>query len=243
MERKSRSTKDYDYFIRAVLVGNSAVGKSSLMLRFSDDDFKESYTNTIGVDFRFRTIMVDGARVKIQIWDTAGQEKFRTLNSTYYRGSDAVIMVYDITNERSFREIGEYWVPEIKNYVDDISTFMIIGNKCDLVDQRAVDQRAAELLKVGDSPIIFFETSAKDSYNVLSSFEGLARSFIQRKRDKRRAKRDMNNNTLESLGTSTFNIKEAGGQVDEEDEADIYNLHMQLSSNKQEKKKFSECSC
>lgn len=87
--------------------------------------------------------MVDGARVKVQIWDTAGQEKFRTITSTYYKGSDAVILVYDVTNERSFREIEDYWVGEIKQYVDEISAFMILGNKCDLGNKKVVDSEMA----------------------------------------------------------------------------------------------------
>jgi Ras-related protein Rab-1A len=88
---------EYDYLFKIVIIGNSAVGKSSLLMRFTDDSFSETHLATIGVDFRFRTLEIDGKIAKLQIWDTAGQERFRTITSAYYKGADAVIMVYDIT--------------------------------------------------------------------------------------------------------------------------------------------------
>jgi len=102
--------KEYDYLFKIVIIGNSAVGKSSLLMRFTDDNFNESHLATIGVDFKFRILDVDGKVVKLQIWDTAGQERFRTITSAYYKGADAVIMVYDITNKTSFDEIENFWL-------------------------------------------------------------------------------------------------------------------------------------
>ena len=239
MDRKSRTktAKDYDYFIKVVLVGNSAVGKSSLMMRFADDEFKESYVNTIGVDFRFRTINVDGARVKIQIWDTAGQEKFRTITSTYYKGSDAVILVYDVTNEKSYKEIENYWVDEIKQYVDEISTFMIIGNKSDLEAKKVVDAEMASKIQIGKAQTLFFECSAKDNKNVMTAFEEMARLFIKKKQEKRKLRREA------TAGTGTQDAHRAS-RDDPEEKEDIYNLHMQLSAADAEKKKQgSGCSC
>ena len=102
--------REYDYLFKIVIIGNSAVGKSSLLLRFTDDSFNETHLATIGVDFRFRTMEVDGKIVKLQIWDTAGQERFRTITSAYYKGADAVIMVYDVTKTESFQEIDNFWL-------------------------------------------------------------------------------------------------------------------------------------
>ena len=238
MDRKSRSktTKDHDYFMKVVLVGNSAVGKSSLMMRFADDEFKESYVNTIGVDFRFKTILIDGARVKIQIWDTAGQEKFRTLTSTYYKGSDAVVLVYDMTVEKSFLEIQNYWVDEIKQYVDEISTFMILGNKSDLQGKRVVDRQMASQLKIGTAQTLFFETSAKDNQNVYTAFEEMGRAFMKRKLEKRRQRRDA------TAGTGTQDSQRIS-QNEPEEKEDIYQLHMQLSAADAEKKQGGACKC
>lgn len=92
------SNREYDYLLKLVIIGNSSVGKSSVLLRFSDDQFSDSYLTTIGVDFRFKTLTIDGKKVKLQIWDTAGQERFRTITNAYYKGADGIVMVYDITN-------------------------------------------------------------------------------------------------------------------------------------------------
>ena len=100
--------RDYDYLFKLVLIGDSGVGKSCLLLRFADDSFTDSYISTIGVDFRFRTVTIDKKTVKLQIWDTAGQERFRTITSAYYRGAHGIIMVYDVTSEESFEHVEEW---------------------------------------------------------------------------------------------------------------------------------------
>ena len=102
---------------KLVLIGDSGVGKSSLLLRFADDSFSENYISTIGVDFRFKTLAVDGKAVKLQIWDTAGQERFKTITGAYYRGADGIMMVFDKTNQDSFKHIPQ-WMEEIVKYAD-----------------------------------------------------------------------------------------------------------------------------
>jgi GTPase SAR1 family protein len=103
-----------DHLVKLVVVGNSGVGKSSLMVRFSDDQFNDSYHTTIGVDFRFKTLDMEGESVKIQIWDTAGQERFRTITNAYYKGADGIIMVYDKNDLQSFDDINTYWINEVE---------------------------------------------------------------------------------------------------------------------------------
>jgi Ras-related protein Rab-1A len=100
-----------------VIVGNSNVGKSSLMLRFSDDSFNESYLTTIGVDFRFKTLKIGENSIKLQIWDTAGQERFRTITNAYYKGADGIIMVFDRTTLSSFEDVENYWINEVEKYI------------------------------------------------------------------------------------------------------------------------------
>ena len=238
MERKSKginSLKDHDYFIKVVLVGNSAVGKSSLMLRFADDKFTTNYVNTIGVDFRFKTFNVDRKRIKIQIWDTAGQEKFRTMTSAYYKGSDAVIMVYDVTEPKTFNEVVNYWIPEIMDHVEGI-TYAVLGNKTDLEDSKIVSRIEAENLKVGNQSVIFYEVSAKDSTNVNEAFEEIARKFMQKKQDKRYAKRHRNGQISDSIDNS-----QQDQTLDNND--DIYNLHTHLADGKSFNDDKSQCDC
>ena len=109
--------REYDYLFKVVIVGNSSVGKSSLLRRFADDSFQESYLATIGVDFRFKSITVNADIVKLQIWDTAGQERFRTITGAYYKGAHAIIVVYDITREDSFKDIEEFWLTEVDDHM------------------------------------------------------------------------------------------------------------------------------
>merc|ERR1711898_6342 len=105
----SEMNAEYDYLFKLLLIGDSGVGKSCLLLRFADDTYSESYISTIGVDFKIRTIEHDGKRIKLQIWDTAGQERFRTITSSYYRGAHGIIVVYDVTELDTFHAV-ERWM-------------------------------------------------------------------------------------------------------------------------------------
>merc|ERR1712157_499578 len=134
---------DYDYLFKLVLIGDSGVGKSCLLLRFADDSFTDSYISTIGVDFRFRTVNIDMKTVKLQIWDTAGQERFRTITSAYYRGAHGIIMVYDVTNSESFEHVEE-WLSEVNRHASETTKKLLVGNKCDLESERAVQKEDAQ---------------------------------------------------------------------------------------------------
>lgn len=120
-----------------LLIGDSGVGKSCLLLRFADDTYTESYISTIGVDFKIRTIDLDGKTIKLQIWDTAGQERFRTITSSYYRGAHGIIVVYDTTDLESFNNVKQ-WLHEIDRYASENVNKLLVGNKSDLTSKRAV---------------------------------------------------------------------------------------------------------
>lgn len=136
--------KEYDYLFKLVIVGNSGVGKSSLLLRFADDTFSDSYLTTIGVDFRFKTLEIDGKKVKLQIWDTAGQERFRTITSAYYKvsyhpssfkGADGIILVYDVGSMSSFEDIDRFWINEVDSFAEKNVELVLLGNKSDIEEK------------------------------------------------------------------------------------------------------------
>jgi len=168
---------EYDYLFKLVLIGDSGVGKSCLLLRFADDNFTDSYISTIGVDFRFRTITIDKKTVKLQIWDTAGQERFRTITSAYYRGADGIIMVYDVTSSESFDHVEE-WLSEVDRYANENTSKLLIGNKADLVEDKQVSEEVAAKFaeKLG---IPHLETSAKTATNVDAAFLTMAKELIK----------------------------------------------------------------
>ena len=171
--------RDYDYLFKLVLIGDSGVGKSCLLLRFADDSFTDSYISTIGVDFRFRTVNIDMKTVKLQIWDTAGQERFRTITSAYYRGAHGIIMVYDVTNYESFEHVEE-WLNEVNRHASESTLKLLVGNKADLQDDKKV--RSEEAAKFAETlSISFLETSAKNATNVEAAFLTMAKQLIQAK--------------------------------------------------------------
>jgi len=173
------SKRDYDHLFKLVLIGDSGVGKSCLLLRFADDAFTESYISTIGVDFRFRTVKLDKKTVKLQIWDTAGQERFRTITSAYYRGADGIIMVYDITNKESFSNVST-WLSEVNRYANEGTCKLLVGNKSDRADGDERQVQQADAKKYADElGIPFVETSAKNSSNVEEAFLTMASQLIQ----------------------------------------------------------------
>mmetsp|Transcript_27356 Transcript_27356/g.49239 ORF Transcript_27356/g.49239 Transcript_27356/m.49239 type:complete len:206 (-) Transcript_27356:217-834(-) len=182
MEGRKQSSqapaRDFDHLFKLVIIGDSGVGKSCLLLRFADDSFSENYISTIGVDFRFRTIYIDGRSVKLQIWDTAGQERFRTITSAYFRGADGALIVFDKTASQSFEHVPE-WVSEIKKYSEN-SVRLLVGNKSDQVENCQVNTETAVQFATSYG-MEYIETSALNSSGVEDAFIKLAKSLMQRK--------------------------------------------------------------
>mmetsp|Transcript_27523 Transcript_27523/g.69112 ORF Transcript_27523/g.69112 Transcript_27523/m.69112 type:complete len:204 (+) Transcript_27523:64-675(+) len=171
-------TPEYDYLFKLLLIGDSGVGKSCLLLRFADDTYTESYISTIGVDFKIRTLDLDGKTCKLQIWDTAGQERFRTITSSYYRGAHGIIVVYDVTDKESFNNV-KYWMQEIDKYATGSVNKLMIGNKCDLSSKKVVSYDEAK--ELADSlEVPFMETSAKNAHNVEQAFQQMAKDIKAR---------------------------------------------------------------
>ncbi|KAL6068729.1 hypothetical protein STEG23_029892, partial [Scotinomys teguina] len=172
----SAMAKAYDHLFKLLLIGDSGVGKTCLIIRFADDNFNSTYISTIGIDFKIRTVEIEGKRIKLQVWDTAGQERFKTITTAYYRGAMGIILVYDITDEKSFENI-QNWMKSIKENASAGVERLLLGNKCDMEAKRKVQKEQADKL-AREHGIRFFETSAKSSMNVHEAFNSLARDIL-----------------------------------------------------------------
>jgi Ras-related protein Rab-1A len=170
------SSLDYDYLFKYLIIGNSGVGKSCLLIRFTDDKFEEGYVTTIGVDFKIKTLEIEGKSVKLQIWDTAGQERFRNIVSTYYKGGHGIMMVYDITDLESFRYL-DSWLKEIEKNASKNVYKILVGNKNDMEKERKVSfEKGMEFADLHGMK--FFETSAKENKNVEEAFKEMTKDII-----------------------------------------------------------------
>ena len=200
-----------------LLIGNSGVGKSSLLLRFADDVFTDNFMPTIGVDFKIRTIEVDGKTIKLQIWDTAGQERFKTITSSYYKGAHGIIVTYDITDRESFSAI-ENWMNEVEKHASDNISRILVGNKCDMVESRQVSTDEGKELAEHYN-VRFLETSAKDCKNVEEAFIMMTREIkdrvaITRPKKAATGKRVMTNQISDS-GNAKLKAPAGGKQIKE----------------------------
>lgn len=163
----------YDYLVKLLLIGDSGVGKSSLLVKFADDKFSPHIGQTIGMDFKVKMLDLGGKRVKLQIWDTAGQERFHTITQQYYRNAMGIILVYDVTNEESFNNIRR-WAAQIAAHGAEAADRMLLGNKADCDPaQRAVETERGQAL-ASEYGIPFLETSAKEGNNVKEAFHAIA---------------------------------------------------------------------
>nr|AEG74033.1 Rab protein [Apopellia endiviifolia (species B)] len=164
-----RSDDDYDYLFKVVLIGDSGVGKSNLLSRFTRNEFSLESKSTIGVEFATRSINVDSKLIKAQIWDTAGQERYRAITSAYYRGAVGALLVYDITRHVTFENV-ERWLKELKDHTDSNIVVMLVGNKSVLRHLRAVSADDGQSFSEKEG-LFFMETSALESTNVENAFK------------------------------------------------------------------------
>eukprot|EP00798_Chlamydomonas_sp_ICE-L_P007944 gene7944-1159_t len=160
---------DYDYLFKVVLIGDSGVGKSNILSRFTRNEFCLESKSTIGVEFATRSIQVDGKTIKAQIWDTAGQERYRAITSAYYRGAVGALLVYDITKAVTFENV-ERWLKELRDHADANIVIMLVGNKSDLRHLRGVPTEEAQAFCEREG-LSFIETSALESTNVERAFQ------------------------------------------------------------------------
>ena len=171
------------HLLKIIILGESAVGKTSLMNRFVKQEFSQQYRATIGADFLSKEIMIDNKLVTLQIWDTAGQERFQSLGVAFYRGSDCCVLVYDITSSKSFDSM-ESWREEFLNQANpknpESFPFVVLGNKVDKETERKVPLNKAQAWVRSKGEIPLFECSAKESVNVEEAFQEIARRALKK---------------------------------------------------------------
>lgn len=168
-----------DHLFKLLLVGDRGVGKSCLLLRFADDTYTESPINSIGLDWKIRTLEINGKYIKLQIWDTTGLERFRTVAPSFYPSAHGIIVVYDVTDQASFFNVESKWLPEIGRNARANVNKLLVGNKCDLTTKKVVDYNTAKQFadRLG---IPFIEASSKNSTNVDDVFITIATEILNR---------------------------------------------------------------
>ncbi|XP_047466155.1 ras-related protein Rab-15-like [Mugil cephalus] len=175
-------SKQYDVLFRLLMLGDSGVGKTCMLRRFTESEFDSAHISTIGVDFKMKTLEIDGVKVRVQIWDTAGQERYQTITKQYYRRAQGVIFVYDITSEPSFQHIAK-WASDVEECTPDKVQTILVGNKSDdEVGRQVTHEQGRKLAETYGME--FFETSATTSSNISESFIRLTELVLQaHKRD------------------------------------------------------------
>ena len=171
-EEEDDSCKIY----KLLLLGDSAVGKSCLLLRYCDEKFQDLHLATIGLDFRLKTIYLENnKKIKVQIWDTAGQDRFLAITKNYYRGANGILLVFDVTNSSSFEHI-KNWIEQIKEEASDKIIIYLIGNKIDCIDNRVIKNEEGKKLSE-EFGLKYYETSAKNNENVENAFLDLIKDM------------------------------------------------------------------
>lgn len=180
-QQRAAPRDDYELKVKLLMIGDSGVGKTSMLLRYTNDSFHPTFITTIGIDFKIKAVRVEGGkRVKLQIWDTAGQERFRTITTSYFRGAHGILMVYDVTDRTSFLSIRN-WVAQTQMHADVSADYALVGNKCDCDEaQRAVAYEEGAALAREFGIRHFYEASAKQDHHVEACFAAVTADAARR---------------------------------------------------------------
>ena len=193
----------YDLKIRLMLIGDSNVGKTSIIKRYCNNQFSPSYISTVGIDFETKYLRLNGKTINLQIWDTAGQERYKVLAKNYFKNSDGFIIVYDITDKKSFNNVVN-WITQIKDSASENVKCVLLGNKCDLEELRQVDINQGKDL-ANNYNFKFYETSAQKGNNIQKVFTDLVKGFLN-------DDNFINDSERSSVSTEQRNLRRARNQ-------------------------------
>ena len=190
--------EEYSLIFKMILIGDSGVGKSNILSRYINNSFSETTRSTVGVELSAKVEEINNTKIKIQIWDTAGQERYKSITKTYYKGAKGALIVYDITNKDSFKNVDK-WINDLKESGDDDVSILIVGNKCDLEASREVTtdevKKKAELYKMA-----YCETSALKGENIDNAFRTLIKIVVE-KNEKKKNEEDKYGNKSNVIST------------------------------------------
>ncbi|TEA40647.1 hypothetical protein DBR06_SOUSAS9410015 [Sousa chinensis] len=198
----------YAYLFKYIIIGDTGVGKSCLLLQFTDKRFQPVHDLTIGVEFGARMVNIDGKQIKLQIWDTAGQESFRSITRSYYRGAAGALLVYDITRRETFNHLTS-WLEDARQHSSSNMVIMLIGNKSDLESRRDVKREEGEAF-AREHGLIFMETSAKTACNVEEAFINTAKEIY---RKIQQGLFDVHNEVHRNLSSFSFFLKQMASRL------------------------------
>ena len=187
--------------LKILLIGDSGVGKTSIILRFADGDFFEK-PSTVGVDFKVKQLQVGEHNLKLQLWDTAGQERFRTMTTSYFRGAHGILLTYSMTDEASFESI-DHWYDEINCHAEKYAQVMLIANKSDLQNSRTISEEKGKILADKLGSVGYFEVSAKEDSNLHQAMSALCKKIL----DSTSARGNSNNQNTISINNPTKTSK------------------------------------
>ena len=175
-EEDSISSESYDQKIKIMVIGESLVGKTALITRYTNNSFSGTYLTTVGIDFQTKFLNINNKTIKVELWDTAGQERFRNIAKNYFQSSDGFLIVYDITSKTSFEKLS-FWNEQVNLNAPENTKYIIVGNKKDLEEKREVKtEEGANFAK--ENNVQFYETSAKDGTNVNEVLELLTKEIV-----------------------------------------------------------------
>ena len=177
--------RDYDHIFKIITLGESGIGKTSLITRFAHDIFEENHLASIGFEFLIKVLDIENKIIKIQLWDICGSERFKTVIPSYYRNADGAIAAYDISYKRSFDRV-KFWVNEVKKHPEIKTNVVIVGTKCDILDREVTEEEGKKL--ADELGVKYFETSAKTGYNVNEAYNFLIKDIFDNNKDFERKK-------------------------------------------------------
>lgn len=164
---------------KLLLAGNSGCGKTSLMMRYADGSYRNTFISTIGIDFKIRTVEKDGHKIKLHIWDTAGQERFQTITTSYYRGAQCILLVFSLTDKLTFTSLAKRWLSDINQHSSDEVLLVLVGAKGDDHENRCVGRDEIDAF-CQKTPIKYFETSAKTGEGVNELFDAIVTDLLDK---------------------------------------------------------------